>query len=56
MAISYLSELVDIPPGWRAEEALSATRCWRECRRASAHARVDEVIEWMGLGEHRASA
>ena len=52
--ISYLSELVNIPPGWRAEEALRRYALLAGVEAPARNARVDAVIEWMGLGEHRA--
>src|SRR4029079_18371569 len=52
--ISYLSELVNIPPAWRAEEALGRYALLAGVPSSARGSRVDEVIEWMGLGEHRA--
>jgi len=52
--ISYLSELVNIPPGWRAEETLKRYALLAGVPAPERDSRVDEVIEWMGLGEHRA--
>jgi ABC-2 type transport system ATP-binding protein len=52
--ISYLSELVNIPPGWRAEETLKRYALLAGVPASERDSRVDEVIEWMGLGEHRA--
>ena len=52
--ISYLSELVNIPPAWRAEEALERYALLAGVPSSARGSRVDEVIEWMGLGEHRA--
>jgi len=51
--ISYLSELVHIPPAWRADEALERYALLAGLSSPARDARVDEVIEWMGLGEHR---
>jgi len=51
--ISYLSELVNIPPAWRAEEALERYALLAGVPSSARGSRVDEVIEWMGLGEHR---
>ena len=52
--ISYLAELVNIPPGWRAEETLKRYALLAGVPAPERDTRVDEVIEWMGLGEHRA--
>lgn len=52
--ISYLSELMSIPPGWRAEEALKRYALLAGVPAGERDARVETVIEWMGLGEHRA--
>ena len=52
--ISYLSELVNIPPAWRADEALERYALLAGVPSPARNARVDEVIEWMGLEEHRA--
>lgn len=51
--ISYLSELVSIPPGWRAEEALRRFALLAGVDAPALDSRVDTVIEWMGLEEHR---
>ena len=47
--ISYLSELVNIPPAWRAEEALERYALLAGVPAPTRDARVDEVIEWLGL-------
>ena len=52
--ISYLSELVTIPPGWRAEETLRRFALLAGVSASERDARVDAVIERMGLDEHRA--
>ena len=52
--ISYLSELVSIPPAWRAEEALKRYALLAGVPAHEREARIEHVIEWMGLGEHRA--
>jgi ABC-type multidrug transport system ATPase subunit len=52
--MSYLSELMSIPPGWRAEEALKRYALLAGVPARGRDARVETVIEWMGLGEHRA--
>ena len=51
--ISYLSELVSIQPAWRTVEALKRYALLAGVPSRSRNARVEEVIEWMGLGEHR---
>jgi ABC-type multidrug transport system ATPase subunit len=51
--ISYLSELVNIPPGWRAEETLKRFALLAGVPASTREARVNEVIEQMGLEEHR---
>ena len=52
--ISYLSELVSIPPGWRAEETLRRFALLAGLAASERDARVNDVIEQMGLEEHRA--
>ena len=52
--ISYLSELVNIPPAWRAEETLKRFALLAGVKSRVRDARVNEVIERMGLEEHRA--
>jgi ABC-2 type transport system ATP-binding protein len=52
--ISYLSELVSIPPAWRAEEALKRYALLAGVPASTRDARVGHAIEWMGLAEHRA--
>jgi ABC-type multidrug transport system ATPase subunit len=52
--MSYLSELMSIPPGWRAEEALKRYALLAGVPATDRDSRVETVIEWMGLGEHRA--
>jgi ABC-type multidrug transport system ATPase subunit len=52
--ISYLSELVNIPPAWRAEETLKRFALLAGVKARVRDARVNAVIERMGLEEHRA--
>jgi len=52
--ISYLSELVNIPPSWRAEETLKRFALLAGVAGRARDARVNDVIERMGLEEHRA--
>jgi ABC-type multidrug transport system ATPase subunit len=51
--IGYLSELVSMPAMWRTEEALRRYAQLAGVPAGRVRARVREVIEWMGLGEHR---
>jgi ABC-2 type transport system ATP-binding protein len=51
--ISYLSELVSIPPAWRAEEALQRFALLAGVPATTRNARVAHVIDWLGLEEHR---
>jgi ABC-type multidrug transport system ATPase subunit len=51
--ISYQSELVSIPPAWRLEETLKRYALLAGVPAARRDERVERVIEWMGLGEHR---
>jgi ABC-2 type transport system ATP-binding protein len=51
--MGYLSELVNIPPAWRTRDALRRYALLAGVPAASRDARVDEVIELLGLGEHR---
>jgi ABC-type multidrug transport system ATPase subunit len=51
--IGYLSELVNIPPAWRLRDALRRYALLAGVPSVLRDARVDEVIELMGLGEHR---
>ena len=52
--ISYLSELVSIQPAWRTVEALKRYALLAGVPARERGARIEQVIEWMGLGEHRA--
>ena len=51
--VGYLSELVNIPPAWRTRDALRRYALLAGVPAASRDARVDEVIDLLGLGEHR---
>jgi ABC-type multidrug transport system ATPase subunit len=51
--VGYLSELVNIPPAWRADEALRRYALLAGVPRAQLRARVDEAIDRLGLAEHR---
>lgn len=51
--VGYLSELVNIPPGWRLEHAMARYAVLAGVPAARQRARVDEIIDLVGLGEHR---
>jgi ABC-2 type transport system ATP-binding protein len=51
--IGYLSELIAIPPKWRADTALVRYATLAGISDADIPVRVDEVIEKLGLAEHR---
>jgi len=51
--IGYLSELVSIPPTWRAIDALRRYALLAGVPPGRRDARVDEVVEMLGLAEHR---
>ena len=51
--IGYLSELVAIPPKWRAETALARYATLAGISDSEIPRRVEYVIELLGLGEHR---
>jgi ABC-type multidrug transport system ATPase subunit len=51
--IGYLSELVNIPPAWRARDALRRYALLAGVPAHARDARVDEVIAMLGLEEHR---
>jgi len=51
--ISYLSELIAIPPKWRADTALVRYATLAGISDAEIPSRIDEVIERLGLAEHR---
>lgn len=52
--IGYLSELMTIQPGWTAESALKRFAVLANIPPGQVKARVDAVIEQLGIGEHRA--
>jgi ABC-2 type transport system ATP-binding protein len=52
--IGYLSELVNIPPAWRLTDALHRYALLAGVPADSGAARIERVIERLGLGEHRA--
>jgi len=51
--IGYLSELIAIPPKWRADTALVRYATLAGISDAEIPRRVNEVIEKLGLAEHR---
>lgn len=51
--VGYLSELINIPPGWRLEDALTRYAILAGVPAAEQRIRADEAIERLGLGEHR---
>lgn len=51
--IGYLSELVNIPPSWRVDDALRRYAVLAGVSGAQRRARVDEAIDRLGLAEHR---
>lgn len=51
--VGYLSELVNIPPGWRLEHALARYAMLAGVPAPQARARTQQVTEQLGLGEHR---
>jgi ABC-type multidrug transport system ATPase subunit len=50
---SYLSELVNIPPAWRVTDALRRYATLAGVPAARLDARVESVMEMLGLDEHR---
>jgi len=51
--IGYVSELIAIPPRWKLTEALTRYAILAGVPRADRARRVGEVVELLGLGEHR---
>jgi ABC-2 type transport system ATP-binding protein len=51
--IAYLPELIPLQPGWRAEEAITRMAVLLGIPASLVRTRVDDVIERVGLGEHR---
>lgn len=51
--VGYLSELVDVPPRWSVTEALTRYAVLAGVADRELALRVDEVIERLGLDEHR---
>ncbi|MDQ6635206.1 MAG: ABC transporter ATP-binding protein [Gemmatimonadota bacterium] len=54
VGVSYLSELVNIPPGWRVTDALRRYGLLAGLPDRERDARVEAVMELLGLDEHRA--
>ena len=51
--VSYLSELVHVPPAWRVTDALRRYGLLAGVQSGVIDARVDQVMETLGLEEHR---
>lgn len=51
--VGYLSELVNVPPRWTLEQALRRFALLAGIADRDTSARVDGVIERLGIGEHR---
>jgi len=51
--IGYLSELMSINPGWKADDALKRFATLAGVARSSVSSRVGEVIDQLGIAEHR---
>jgi ABC-type multidrug transport system ATPase subunit len=51
--VSYLTELVAIPPRWTTENALRRFAAMSDLPAATANDRVEQSITSLGLGEHR---
>jgi ABC-type multidrug transport system ATPase subunit len=51
--IGYLSELMNINPGWTAESTLRRFAVLADVKPADVQKRVDAVIDQLGIGEHR---
>lgn len=51
--VGYLSELVNIPPRWTVEQALTRFALLAGVADRNLRPRVDAVIERLGIGEHR---
>ncbi|MCY7380499.1 MAG: ABC transporter ATP-binding protein [Gemmatimonadaceae bacterium] len=51
--VSYLSELVNIPPAWRVTSALRRYAILAGLPSHEVHARVESMLETLGLEEHR---
>jgi ABC-2 type transport system ATP-binding protein len=54
--VGYLSELVNIPPRWTVEQALTRFALLAGVADHDLRSRVDTVIERLGIGEHRKKA
>jgi ABC-type multidrug transport system ATPase subunit len=54
--VGYLSELVNIPPRWTLEHALTRFALLAGISEADLRPRVEAVIERLGIGEHRHKA
>jgi ABC-type multidrug transport system ATPase subunit len=54
--VGYLSELVNIPPRWSLEQALTRFALLAGVPNGELSARVETVIDRLGIGEHRRKA
>jgi ABC-type multidrug transport system ATPase subunit len=54
--VGYLSELINIPPRWTLEQSLTRFALLAGVTGRELRARVDAVIEKLGIGEHRKKA
>ena len=51
--VGYLSELINIPPTWRLEQALERYALLAGVQRDALENRVNEAVDLLGLAEHR---
>jgi len=51
--VGYLSELVNIPPRWTLDQALSRFALLAGLADRDVRRRVNDVVERLGIGEHR---
>ena len=51
--VGYLSELINLPPRWRLEDALHRLALLAGVPASETAARIDGVIERLGIDEHR---
>lgn len=51
--VGYLSELINIPPGWTADGALHRYATLAGVPEREVKTRVDAIVEMLGLEEHR---
>lgn len=53
VGVGYLPELIPLDPSWKADEAIERMAILSGIPKRDVRARVDEVIERVGLAEHR---